>query len=93
MTKKDLVSALGEPLASQITGGAMANVEIIDALSSDQKLVARQAIYESLRTVWIMLSLAADGKGHITNLAYAVSCLPKCRSDSRTIRWSSSSYD
>jgi hypothetical protein len=55
MTKKDLVSALEEPLASQITGGAMANVEIIDALSSDQKLVARQAIYGSLQTVWIMV--------------------------------------
>lgn len=62
MAAKDLVSALGEQLASQITGGAMANVETIDALPPDQKLVARQAIYESLRTVWVMVSLTADEK-------------------------------
>lgn len=52
-----LVSSLGEQLASQVSGGAMANIEIIDTLPLDQKLVARQAIYESLRTVWIMVSL------------------------------------
>jgi hypothetical protein len=67
MAAKDLVSTLGEQLASSITGGAMANVETIDALPPDQKLVARQAIYESLRTVWVMVSLTADEKSHITN--------------------------
>ncbi|KAJ5187873.1 hypothetical protein N7449_010867 [Penicillium cf. viridicatum] len=57
-----LVSSLGEQLASQVSGGAMANIEIIDTLPLDQKLVARQAIYESLRTVWIMyVSFAAVG--------------------------------
>ncbi|KGO50936.1 Major facilitator superfamily domain, general substrate transporter [Penicillium expansum] len=57
-----LVSALGEQLASQVSGGAMANIEIIDTLPLDQKLVARQAIHESLRTVWIMyVAFAAVG--------------------------------
>ncbi|KAF4768548.1 hypothetical protein HAV15_002524 [Penicillium sp. str.  len=57
-----LVSSLGEQLASQVSGGAMANIEIIDTLPLDQKLVARQAIYESLRTVWIMyVAFAAVG--------------------------------
>jgi hypothetical protein len=75
MAAKDLVSALGEQLASQITGGAMANVETIDALPPDQKLVARQAIYESLRTVWVMVSLTADEK-RVTLLTSIRSMLP-----------------
>lgn len=54
-----LLSSLGEQLASQVSGGAMANIEIIDTLPLDQKLVARRAIYESLRTVWIMVSLTS----------------------------------
>ncbi|CAI7584438.1 unnamed protein product [Penicillium crustosum] len=57
-----LVSSLGEQLASQVSAGAMANIEIIDTLAPDQKLVARQAIYESLRTVWVMyVAFAAVG--------------------------------
>lgn len=54
-----LLSSLGEQLASQVSGGAMANIEIIDKLPPDQKLVARRAVYESLRTVWIMVSLTS----------------------------------
>jgi hypothetical protein len=52
-----LVSALGENIASLVSGAAMANIEIIDTLPLDQKLVAREAIHESLKTVWIMVSL------------------------------------
>ena len=34
----------------------MANIKVIDTLPLDKKLVARQAIYGSLQTVWIMVS-------------------------------------
>ncbi|KAJ5104040.1 hypothetical protein N7532_004569 [Penicillium argentinense] len=60
----ELVSVLGQSLASEIAKAAMASVEIINALPQDQRLVARQAIYESLRTVWIMY-VAFSGVGLI----------------------------
>ncbi|CAG8039960.1 unnamed protein product, partial [Penicillium nalgiovense] len=57
-----LVSTLGEQLASQVSRDAMADIKVIDTLPLDRKLVARQAIYGSLQTVWIMyVAFAAVG--------------------------------
>ncbi|KAJ5206591.1 Major facilitator superfamily domain general substrate transporter [Penicillium cf. griseofulvum] len=57
-----LISALGEKIASLVSGASMANIGIIDTLPLDQKLVAREAIHESLKTVWIMyVAFAAVG--------------------------------
>ncbi|KAJ5859408.1 putative MFS-type transporter [Penicillium chrysogenum] len=64
MARKEsqLVSTLGQQLASQVSRDAMANIKVIDTLPLDQKLVARQAIYGSLQTVWIMyVAFAAVG--------------------------------
>jgi MFS family permease len=53
----ELVEALGEDLASKLSGAsATANVDLIDGLHPAAKAVARQALYESLRTMWIMVS-------------------------------------
>jgi hypothetical protein len=52
-----LVASLGTRLANQLSGGsAGANVGLVQSLSPAQQQVARQAFYESLRTMWIMVS-------------------------------------
>jgi MFS family permease len=55
---QSLVAALGLQTASLLSGGsAGANVGIVAALPPAQQMVARQAFFESLRTMWIMVSL------------------------------------
>lgn len=50
-----LVQALGEELASQLGGANVtANIHLIGTLPLDQRKVVRQAVFESLRTTWIM---------------------------------------
>lgn len=58
-----LLAALGPEIAGQLSGGsAGANVGIVSALPAGQKEVARQAFYESLRTMWIQyVAFAALG--------------------------------
>ncbi|KAF2146450.1 uncharacterized protein K452DRAFT_241213 [Aplosporella prunicola CBS 121167] len=50
-----LQEALGPKLAAQLSGGsAGANTEIVDALPSQQRSVARVAFADSLATMWIV---------------------------------------
>lgn len=52
----NLVDRLGRNLASQFNGDqASANVELIGTLPADQQVLVRQAYFEALRTVWIMV--------------------------------------
>ena len=57
MNKKSarLVDSLGPALASTLSGGsAGASVDIVRELPSAQRIIARQAFYESLQTMWIL---------------------------------------
>ncbi|KAJ5584472.1 uncharacterized protein N7459_004272 [Penicillium hispanicum] len=58
-----IANVLGQELASQLAdGGATANIDLINALPIAQKMVAQQAFYRSLRTMWIMyVAFAAVG--------------------------------
>jgi hypothetical protein len=50
-----LVASLGERIANLLSGGsAGASVGIVKELPPAQRVIARQAFYESLRTMWIM---------------------------------------
>lgn len=52
-----LVAALGPQLGGLLAGGdAAANIDAISALPPAQQLVARHALYQSLRAMWIMVS-------------------------------------
>lgn len=52
-----LVAALGPQLGGLLAGGdAAANIDAISALPPAQQLVARNALYQSLRAMWIMVS-------------------------------------
>jgi EmrB/QacA subfamily drug resistance transporter len=54
-----LLAALGPQLATQLSGGsAGANVGLVASLPAAQKEVVRQAFYESLRIMWIMVSIS-----------------------------------
>jgi len=57
MNKKSarLIASLGPEIASRLSGGsAGANVDIVRGLPAVQRVVARQAFYESLQTMWIL---------------------------------------
>ncbi len=67
-----LTAQLGETLAGEFSGGlAMANVELIGALPADQQTVVRQAYFDSLRKVWIMVCGSS-----LTS--YSTCCQQKC---------------
>lgn len=52
-----LIDVLGEELAGQIAdAGATSNVELIETIPSAQKAVVQHAFYQSLGTMWIMVS-------------------------------------
>lgn len=57
-----LVSALGVQLSREVSGSAMANIEVINSLPLDPKRLARQAIHESLQLVWIMVNFGSHSK-------------------------------
>ncbi|KAK5131580.1 hypothetical protein LTR08_000835 [Meristemomyces frigidus] len=62
MKKKQgmLVATLGSTIASQLGGGdAAANTEVIDRLPQQQKNIARSAVAESLRPMWIIYTCFA----------------------------------
>jgi len=64
-----LEAALGPTVAALLSGGsAGANVEIVKNLPEAQKVVARQAFYESLRTMWIIY-VAFAGLGLVISMA------------------------
>lgn len=51
-----LVRSLGEKLASELSGtSAFANVALVATLPPAQRAVARQALYESMRMMWIVV--------------------------------------
>ena len=52
-----LVAGLGPQVAKQLGGNAAANIGVIDALPPGQQIIARQALYQSLRMMWIMVGL------------------------------------
>lgn len=53
-----LVAGLGPELASQLGGGnAAANIGIIGTLAPAQQVIVRQAFYNSIRSMWIMVSI------------------------------------
>ncbi|KAJ9142420.1 Efflux pump antibiotic resistance [Pleurostoma richardsiae] len=50
-----IVAALGPDAAAELGGNeAMANLSLIDSLPPEQKAIVREALYRSLRTMWIM---------------------------------------
>ena len=52
-----LENGLGPELAQLLDGGsAAANVELVRSLPPGQRVIARQAFYESTRSMWIMVS-------------------------------------
>jgi hypothetical protein len=60
MVKKtaQLVAGLGPRLANELSGGsAGANVGLVQSLPPAQQAVAKEAFFESLRTMWIMVCL------------------------------------
>ena len=68
-----LVDHLGLQLATNFTGSqATANIDFIGTLPTDQQVFVRQAYFNSLRTVWIMVSF--------TTLSYleGASCENRC---------------
>jgi hypothetical protein len=53
-----LVAGLGPQLANELSGGsAGANVGIVQSLPPAQQAIAREAFFESLQTMWIMVGL------------------------------------
>jgi MFS family permease len=53
-----LVHSLGEELASLLGGtNVTANIELIGTLPPDQRKIVRQALFDSLRTTWIMVGI------------------------------------
>jgi MFS family permease len=51
-----LLAGLGSQVANELSGGsAGANVGVVQALPPAQQAIAREAFYESLRTMWIMV--------------------------------------
>lgn len=52
-----LIAGLGPQVAKQLGGNAAANIGVIDALPPGQRIIARQALYQSLRMMWIMVGL------------------------------------
>jgi len=64
-----LEAALGPTVAALLSGGsAGANVEVVNTLPEAQKVVARKAFYDSLRTMWIIY-VAISGLGLVISLA------------------------
>ncbi|KAH8658237.1 putative MFS transporter [Xylariales sp. PMI_506] len=65
----NLVRELGAQIAENFTGTlAATNVNLIDSLTTAQQVVVRETYFHSLRSVWLMLTVAT-GVGLVASLA------------------------